>query len=457
MAKKATRTASAATRKSALAKKMDSAPPTDSTQDTPAQPTEDAADRQTTDTNEAQAKPNTEMADTPNLHSADPPIERPATAASDSSGPSSEFKVPTRKDEGLVINTQLPISGQSSLDSSPLSEAPSGTLSQVASASESELVGRERSSRKRRAPRRFTDEPESPASIKSVREQTAPRKRAKPTPRSNKATQKWSEKGLFEGVGSVLASVDLVKLFSDPRTWDLLDAEEKQTVAANFPAGALDGPLDNPATRFRQDFLRYNNDWKGGVRMFQEDIASGRYDPEWIRQARKSMADRAEGDFDMWKEREYEEFWGQKQKMAQNVIAGESNKIKLETLVRNDVFQVGDIWYFSRSFASSKGKKPGILVEKEAMITAIGDNAKLTFTYPPGRHKLSSPHLRPDAELSGVTGPSQLENAIIKADGRITSPPNGNAWKVIRCKRKNQDLGALWDMRQFYFTHRHKA
>jgi hypothetical protein len=102
--------------------------------------------------------------------------------------------------------------------------------------------------------------------------------------------------------------------------------------------------------------------------MFQEDVASGRYDPEWIRQARESMADRAEGDFDMWKEREYEEFWGQKQKMAQNVIAGESNKIKLETLVRNDAFQVGDIWCFSRSFASSKGKKPGILVEKEAMV-----------------------------------------------------------------------------------------
>jgi len=157
-------------------------------------------------------------------------------------------------------------------------------------------------------------------------------------------------------------------LFNNPRTWDLLDAEEKQTVLANFPAGALDGPLDNPTTRFRQDFLRYNNDWKGAIRMFREDLANGRYDPEWIRQAEKSMADRDQGDFDVWKEKEYEEFWGQKQKMAQNVVAGESNKIKLETLVRNDVFQVGDIWCFSRSFASLKGKKTGTLIEKEAMV-----------------------------------------------------------------------------------------
>ncbi|KAI9772842.1 MAG: hypothetical protein M1840_008724 [Geoglossum simile] len=454
MAKKATR---ATARRSTRAKKVDSVPANDNAEDASAQPITDAANGQATDTTDMQATPNIEMSNSLDALSVSKPNEHPATVASDESVLGSEFKAPARKGEGLVVNTQLPISGRSSPESSPLSDAPSETLSEAASTSESEIIGRERSSRKRRAPRRFTDEPESPVSAKSAKEQTVPRKRAKPTPKSSRATQMWSEKGLFERTDSVLTLVDLVKLFNDPRTWDLLNAGEKQTVLANFPASALDGPLDNPTTRFRQDFLRYNNDWKSAIRMFTEDLASGRYDPEWIHQAEKSMADRDQGDFDMWKEKEYEEFWGQKQKMAQNVIAGESNKIKLETLVRNDVFQVGDIWCFSRSFASLKGKKTGTLIEKEAMITAIGDDAKLTFTYPPGRYKLSSPHLRADVKLNGVTGPSQLENAIIKEDGSITSPPNGNAWKVIRCKRKNQDLGALWDMRQFYFTHRYKA
>ncbi|KAH0542440.1 hypothetical protein FGG08_003195 [Glutinoglossum americanum] len=438
--------------KKANPRKANTVPVNETTQEALSPPVIDAPDGQSTDTVNTETKPDAEMTDAPD---AEPTTERPTTAASDNSGAGSEFKVPAQRGGSLIVNTKLPISSQSSLQSSPLSEPPSGSLSQVASASEGENVGLQRSSRKRRAPQRFTEEPASPTPNKSAKEPAAPRKQSKPTPKRS-ISDKWTEKALFEGTNSALATVDLVKLLNEPRTWDLLSAEEKQILAAAFPANALDGPLDNPATRFRQGFLKYDNDWKSGIRMYQEDLANGRYDPEWIRQAGKATADRANGAFDTWKEKEFEEFWGQKQKLAQNVIAGESNKVKLDTLVRNAVFHVGDIWVFSRAFADTKGKKGGVLVEKEATLTSIESGAKLTFTYPPKQHKLSSPHLRSDIEIKGVTGPSHLENAIIKEDGRITSPPNGNAWKVFRCKRKNQDLGALWDMRQFYYIHKHK-
>ena len=49
-----------------------------------------------------------------------------------------------------------------------------------------------------------------------------------------------------------------------------------------------------------------------------------------------------------------------------------------------------------------------------------------------------------------------LENKIIEVDGRVTNPPNGNAWKCIRCLRNNQDRGSLWEMREEYFVY-HKG
>ena len=49
-------------------------------------------------------------------------------------------------------------------------------------------------------------------------------------------------------------------------------------------------------------------------------------------------------------------------------------------------------------------------------------------------------------------GPQALEKKILQVDGRIENPPNGNAWKVIRCKRDNQDMGSLWEMREEFYV-----
>src|SRR5207249_773775 len=95
------------------------------------------------------------------------------------------------------------------------------------------------------------------------------------------------------------------------------------------------------------------------------DLQNGRYDPEWQRQAHQAMKERANGKFDMFKEEQYEEFWGQKQKIDHGLIAGESSRVKLDTLVKHGVVQAGDVWKYSRTF----GKGPErVLVEKEVRV-----------------------------------------------------------------------------------------
>lgn len=117
------------------------------------------------------------------------------------------------------------------------------------------------------------------------------------------------------------------------------------------------------------EFLRYSNNWRGGVRQFQIDLQCGRYDPEWLRQAEEARRERAEGKFDMWKEKEFEQFWGQKQKLDQAAIAGEGSQVKLATLVDDGVVQMGDIWTYSRAFfIGEEPDRTRVLVEKEVKV-----------------------------------------------------------------------------------------
>lgn len=112
--------------------------------------------------------------------------------------------------------------------------------------------------------------------------------------------------------------------------------------------------------------MRYSNVWRDAVRQFQVDLQAGRYDPEWLRQAAEAMEERAQGKFDKWKEEEFEEFWGQKQKLDYSVIAGESSRVKLDTLIQKGVVRKGDVWKYTRVFGR---KNERVLVEKEAKVS----------------------------------------------------------------------------------------
>ena len=88
--------------------------------------------------------------------------------------------------------------------------------------------------------------------------------------------------------------------------------------------------------------------------MLQEDLAAGRLEPEWQRQAHEAMKERAEGKFDKFKEREFEEHWGQKQKPQWNYLAGHASKVMLPELLSAGLFQVGDVWCFAHTFGRGK-------------------------------------------------------------------------------------------------------
>jgi len=113
--------------------------------------------------------------------------------------------------------------------------------------------------------------------------------------------------------------------------------------------------------------LRYDNDWRDGIRQVQIDLEAGRYDPEWQRQAAEAMEERAAGKFDGYKEEHFEEWWGQKQKLSSDALAGNSTKMKLDVLVKVGLFRVGDVWSYARGFGKAKGDR--VLVEKDVTVS----------------------------------------------------------------------------------------
>ncbi|EGD93355.1 hypothetical protein TESG_00901 [Trichophyton tonsurans CBS 112818] len=185
---------------------------------------------------------------------------------------------------------------------------------------------------------------------------------------------------------SPLVDIDLAKLFAKPEAWTCLDEEEKKEILSLLPESVH--PDAEPSTEnpdgiippLPGEFLR-STVWRDATRQFQLDLANGKYDPQWQKQAHKAVKERAEGKFDAKKERDFEAFWGQKQRYHTNVPAGDSATVDFKTLVTNGVFEVGDVWKYSRSQGKGAGK---FLVEKELAVMSL-DGETLTFAIPPGR------------------------------------------------------------------------
>lgn len=156
-----------------------------------------------------------------------------------------------------------------------------------------------------------------------------------------------------------------------PEAWNCLDESEKREILALLPLDVhpeAQATLDDPNAKIEpipDSFIRYSNNWRDGVRQFQLDLQNGRYDPEWLHQAQEARQQRENGDFDHFKEREYEQFWGQKQKVVWNAPAGESARVKMKTLIDEGVIQVGDIWKFSYVYGKGSSR---MVIEKETRV-----------------------------------------------------------------------------------------
>lgn len=87
----------------------------------------------------------------------------------------------------------------------------------------------------------------------------------------------------------------------------------------------------------------------------EADIAEGKYTPEnqaAIIEARK----RSEaGEFNEFKDNKFEQFWGQKQRVNYEAVAGDTREVKITTLAKHQVLRVGDVFSLRRSFGNAKG------------------------------------------------------------------------------------------------------
>ena len=59
-----------------------------------------------------------------------------------------------------------------------------------------------------------------------------------------------------------------------------------------------------------------------------------------------------------------------------------------------------------------------------------------------------------DVILVPITTLQALENKIVATDGRLGKTVDGNAFKHIRVKRDNQDIGSLFEIREEWYTYK---
>lgn len=183
------------------------------------------------------------------------------------------------------------------------------------------------------------------------------------TTKVNRSDPEW----LVTNEKSPLACEDLHAEFSNPKTYENFTKSDWEDLRETLPPSV---PINSDGYSIPMTFFKYDSDFRRGIREFQEDLASGRLDPKWQSDAAQAMEERARGEFDAYKEDQFEAFWGQKQKLSHDAVAGESMKIKLDFLIQNKVFKVGDYFSYSRVFGRGKN---GVLVEKDCKVSEVHD------------------------------------------------------------------------------------
>ncbi|KAI9736851.1 MAG: hypothetical protein M1818_005902 [Claussenomyces sp. TS43310] len=263
------------------------------------------------------------------------------------------------------------------------------------------------------------------------------------TPANKKRPKKdpWASNSVLQDPKSPLISVDLKALLADPEAWNTLTPDERAEILALMPPqGASQGGEEDKS--INGEFLKYDQDWSHSVSNYKQDLAEGRNDPEWQAQAIAASQKRRAGQFDAFKEQEFEEFWGQKHKPPPGVTAGTSSKVKFSELFLANALQLGDIFFYSKQF------KAGVEIKKEAKVIAI-TSGYADFSFAPDDDDTWSD--RPDnIVVTGLCGPELLIKAMIRSHGQGDLSTTGNGWKSVRVFRDQQDLGNLWDIRQAF-------
>ncbi|KAL8951150.1 MAG: hypothetical protein Q9222_002857 [Ikaeria aurantiellina] len=198
----------------------------------------------------------------------------------------------------------------------------------------------------------------------------------------------YSLEELLTSEKSALIDIDLhgklAAFFSSPSRWAEISSADQNFIRSLLPPHVElndDGSIPT-------SFWKYNSEFRLNCRNLQEDLRSGRMDPEWQRQAHQAMKERAAGKFDAFKEREFEQYWGQKQKVDYNYLAGHASKVRLEELLKAGLFKEGDVWSFDHTFGRGDN---AVTIQKECKIVKLTDKT-VTVAIPPGQLRFARRH-----------------------------------------------------------------
>ncbi|KAF3931530.1 hypothetical protein ABW19_dt0206767 [Dactylella cylindrospora] len=285
--------------------------------------------------------------------------------------------------------------------------------------------------------------------------------------------------------------------------WSLFTEDEKNELVS------LLHPIDSEITDPNADpanpppriptpilFQNLNNDaFRSAFAELQDDLATGSYEPGYVKKAHEALEQRlgpmADAVDDI-KNKEFEEYWGQKQAVFFG-DAGEAANVTLYELCQQRLFKSGDIFEYKRGFQG------GLMVEKVLELLKVElledgpgvkkkkDACTLTFRCPPGTNKFlaESPVGTFNGESAGsedadgeasihaennenggkkdiilqVHSLAQLDTVILDEDGTVKAAdpekykkyPAGNSWKTFTVRRNDEFLGSVFMMRQRYY------
>ncbi|CAH0058918.1 unnamed protein product [Clonostachys solani] len=137
-----------------------------------------------------------------------------------------------------------------------------------------------------------------PASTVTIKRPTKPTK-----------ARKWDAENIVINPKSPLAKADLRRLLANPVAWEILDATDKAEILALFPD--KEHILDPDSENARPNLMSLMNDdtFRHDCATYTENIALGRFDPEWLASAWSAHERRKLGDFDEHLADKFEAEW----------------------------------------------------------------------------------------------------------------------------------------------------
>ncbi|KAF3920350.1 hypothetical protein ABW20_dc0101462 [Dactylellina cionopaga] len=316
-----------------------------------------------------------------------------------------------------------------------------------------------------------------------------PKPKAKAAGKSSK-TGIWSANHLLTSKRSKIISAECNAIFNES-TWGLFsDGEKKELLGLLHPIDTeITDPDQDPAEpppRIPTPILfqNLNNDaFRTAFAELQDDLATGSYEPAYIKKAEEAMRLRIgpmADKIDDMKNKEFEEYWGQKQAVFFG-DAGQSANVTLYELCQHKMFKPGDVFEYKRTFQKTLTvEKICVLDKVELLEDGVGvrkkkDACTFTFRYPSGTGKFLRRVEKDGDDAPGestaetgkdekditikVNNFAQFEVALLDEDGTVKASdpekykqyPNANAWKMFVVRRNDEFLGSPFTIRQNYY------